>query len=318
MKKYKKLIACIIVLIIFILITLLIKKYFKPFFTIVIIFYLAHPLYNFFCKHKIFPYKINAVVSILFINTIFLLIIVLIGNFILRNINVFKIQYLFTKNNFNIPNFSNIIDIKGFLVNIKNMIYNIYNNQLVKKSASYTIERLLAYFMGNLMVYFILTDKNTIETNIKIMITENNYNIIKNKFITMSNILRIEICLVIITTIETILGFFILKIQHPLVLGIMCGILDIMPYIGTIIVFIPLTLYKIYNKQYIIGIGLIILYIFLAINRQILETKFMSSKFKIHPLATIISFYIGVKFFGLIGMFMGPLYLLTVKEVILS
>lgn len=318
MERYKKLIKCILLLFLFVLLTLLIKKYFKPFFTIVIIFYFSNPLYKFFCKHRIFNNKINAFMSILFINILFFLVILSVGNFIFNNVDVFKLEYILSNKRFNIPPIVNIKDIELFLNNIKNIIWNICNNPFIKKGAFYTFEGILAYFIGNVIVYFILTDKNLLEKYIKELITEKNYMNIKNKIYTLNSILQIEICLVIITTIETILGFFILRIEHPIALGLVCGILDIIPYIGTIIVFIPLILYKIYYKKYIIGIGLILLYLLLAINRSIMEAKFVSNKFKIHPVAVIISFYIGIKFFGVAGMFMGPLYVLTAKETILT
>ncbi|WP_180964069.1 AI-2E family transporter [Haloimpatiens massiliensis] len=318
MEKYNKLIKCILLLAIFILVTILIKKYFKPFFTIIIIFYFSNPLYKFFCKHKIFSNKINALISILFINIAFFLVILLVGNFIFNNVDVFKLQYILYEKNLKIPSMANIINIQEFLNSIKNVVSSMYSNPFIKKGAFYTFEGILAYFIGNIIVYFVLIDRSILEKYIKELISEKNYKILKNKLYTINKILQIELGLVIITTIETILGFVVLKIEHPVVLGLICGILDIIPYIGTIVIFIPLILYKIYCKQYIIGIGLILLYVLLAVNRGILEAKFMSHKFKIHPVAAIISFYIGIKFFGVVGMFMGPLYVLTVKETILA
>lgn len=65
-----------------------------------------------------------------------------------------------------------------------------------------------------------------------------------------------------------------------------------------------------------IAIGLILLYLLIIISRQLLETKFISHKFRVHPLAIIIGLYIGLKIFGIIGLFIGPIYVLTVKEIL--
>ncbi len=50
--------------------------------------------------------------------------------------------------------------------------------------------------------------------------------------------------------------------------------------------------------------------------RQILETKFMSSKLQLPALAIIISIYIGFKILGFLGLLLGPLYIITLKEFI--
>ncbi|MCS4456190.1 hypothetical protein JQ038_04745 [Clostridium botulinum] len=45
--------------------------------------------------------------------------------------------------------------------------------------------------------------------------------------------------LVIFTTLQTIIGLKILNINNYLMLGVLCGILDILPYIGTVVIFYP-------------------------------------------------------------------------------
>ena len=116
----------------------------------------------------------------------------------------------------------------------------------------------------------------------------------------------------------TTLGFYILGIPRAFTLGIICGALDILPYVGTIIVFIPLLLYNILIKRYFVVIGLLALYVFVEIVRQILETKFISNKLEIHPLAVLVAVYIGIKVFGLVGIITGPLYVIVTKEILIS
>lgn len=57
--------------------------------------------------------------------------------------------------------------------------------------------------------------------------------------------------LVIFTTLQTIIGLKILNINNYLMLGVLCGILDILPYIGTVVIFtlniIPILYQKLYN-----------------------------------------------------------------------
>ena len=132
----------------------------------------------------------------------------------------------------------------------------------------------------------------------------------------LSQVIKIELMLVCITTTIIITGFIILHIPSGFFLGILCGILDILPYVGTIIVFIPIIIYNIVVKKYLIVIGMISLYILSQLIREILELKFLSSKLEIHPLAIMLSIYIGAEIFGVIGILVGPIYCLVAKDIL--
>lgn len=131
----------------------------------------------------------------------------------------------------------------------------------------------------------------------------------------IKSIISIQIFLVFISTAIIIFGFKIFRIDKAFLLGVFCGILDILPYVGTIIVFIPIIIYNIIVKDYLIAFGLICLYILVQFVREILEAKLLSNKFNIHPLVIFLSIYIGMKIFGVIGVFIGPLYSMMVRDI---
>ena len=89
-----------------------------------------------------------------------------------------------------------------------------------------------------------------------------------------------------------------------------------MPYIGTIIVFIPIIIYNIIVNNYFSTFGIILLYILGQIIREVLEAKFLSSRLDIHPIVIFISMYLGVKIFGVLGILVGPMYSIMAKEII--
>ena len=319
-RKYKKLIYCILLLLFFIVFTFLIKRYFEPFFIIIVMLFLCSPLYNFLSSRKLFGKKANAVISIFTINAAAMILLVIIGNLIYKIINITIKNFSDFTSNIEIiivqvQNTLNI-NLSELTLKIKTYYLNIINGDILKKGALYTSEWLIAYFIGIFVVYFILINKYDIIKFVKKTITESKFLVITKKFSEISKLCKVELLLVLITTSITILGFSILEIEHFFTLGILCGILDLLPYIGTMLVFVPLILLKLYLKQYIIATGLLCLYLLLIINRQILEMKFMSSKLKIHPLTIILAIYVGVKIFGLIGIIIGPIYVLSVKEII--
>ena len=54
----------------------------------------------------------------------------------------------------------------------------------------------------------------------------------------------------------------------------------------------------------------------LQVVREVLELKLLSSKLDIHPLVIMLSMYIGAEVFGIIGIFIGPIYCLIAKDLI--
>lgn len=319
--RYKKLIVIIIVTIIFYISALLIKYYFKAFFFIVIMLFLCYPLDKLLNRCKIFSSKINAAISIALINILILLLIIYIGNYIYVKANfILKRDYSYFLNNIEqfLTDISRYISVNISDINNKILKFStdIFNSEKLKKGAAYTTDGIFSYIIGNIAAYFILSDKYAILNSIKKIISKKKFNIISGKIKDINGMLCIELILVLISTFITIAGFLILKIGSPVMLGIICAILDILPYIGTILVFGPLILIKFLNHCYIVCIGLICLYILVMVTREIMEAKFVSNKLKLHPLITLLSIYIGIKLLGVIGFLLGPLYALIIKELL--
>lgn len=100
----------------------------------------------------------------------------------------------------------------------------------------------------------------------------------------------------------TFFGFVVLRIRYSLLLSILCSILDLLPVVGMPFVYVPLCIIYFLSGNYFTAIGLIILYIFVFISRQILEPKVVSSTLNIHPLAILVSIFIGLEAGGIRGM----------------
>ncbi|NFQ43133.1 AI-2E family transporter [Clostridium sporogenes] len=318
--KYKDISYAIIIFIIFFLLALLVKNYFKPFFIILVLLFLCNPIYNFLCSKKLFHNNVNSIISIILVNLILFLLIFLIGNFIYNHFILLKGYYYNFKTEIDcfIGGINKMLNINKYIFNknLNNIDTTLLNGDFFRRGASYTTEWIFAYFIASISIYFILVDKYAILENIKKYIGVNEFEKIKDKIYKLKEIIKIECFLVIFTTFQTITGLKILNINNYLILGVLCGILDMLPYIGTVVIFLPLILYQFYTKNYVIFLGLICLYLLLIITRQILETKFMSSKLQLPALAIIISIYIGFKILGFLGLLLGPLYIITLKEFV--
>ncbi|OOM72304.1 pheromone autoinducer 2 transporter [Clostridium puniceum] len=313
-KTYKKLFSLLFSLIFAVIGTFLIKYYFEPFLSIIIMFIICTPIYKIMLKSKI-PNKIAGALSIILVNVIILLIGIYLGSEI---IDIFKRVYsrnLEVINKF-IQDISTAINIDFKDFKIGKSVVSIINDQNIRKGAVSTGESILAYFIGNICTFFVLIDKKKILDLISRIFPSEiiiKFGAQKENFIQM---IVIEGILVLISTLEIVVGFIILKIPNSFTLAVICGILDILPYVGTIIVFIPIIIYNIIMKNFLCAFGLICIYILVQVVREILEAKFLGDKLNIHPLVILLSIYIGVKVFGILGILVGPMYSIVAKEII--
>lgn len=69
------------------------------------------------------------------------------------------------------------------------------------------------------------------------------------------------------------------------------------------------------NNDISLGSALLGLYIFTIISKQLIEPKIVSNKIGIHPIYTLIAMYTGFKFLGVIGLLIGPIILIILKNI---
>lgn len=105
------------------------------------------------------------------------------------------------------------------------------------------------------------------------------------------------------------------KIPQGAAWGILAGILDALPFIGTGIVLIPLALWQLFSGLYGKAAICLILYIGCAILREFLEPRLIGSKVGVYPVGILIAVYAGLKLFGLGGIFLGPIGLVIIQQV---
>ncbi len=117
------------------------------------------------------------------------------------------------------------------------------------------------------------------------------------------------------TFIEVSVGLFILNVKYAFLIALIVGIAEAIPIVGTGVVMIPWILWQVFTGNMALAFGLAILYILGILIRQIMEPKIVGSQIGLHPLVTLLSMYVGLKFFGVLGMFIGPISLIIVKNL---
>jgi predicted PurR-regulated permease PerM len=123
-----------------------------------------------------------------------------------------------------------------------------------------------------------------------------------------------SVILVCISTVSVI-GLYIGGTKEGWFYGILAGIMDFLPFIGTGIVLIPIGVLKLLNGKIFGGIVTIITYVACVLIREILEPRLLGSDMKFSPVAILISVYAGVIYYGIGGVILGPMTLLILVEL---
>lgn len=137
---------------------------------------------------------------------------------------------------------------------------------------------------------------------------------------TLGNYLKAEIILILITFIVVTIGlnlFYVIgmKIEYPFLMALFIGFIDALPILGAGTVFVPWIIIEFLNTNNSLASCLLGLYILIIVLRQILEPKLVSNKIGIHPIFTLIAMYTGFKLIGILGMLIGPVVLVILKNI---
>ena len=119
--------------------------------------------------------------------------------------------------------------------------------------------------------------------------------------------------LMVITFVELSAGFLILGIEYAIGLAALIALIDLLPVLGTGGVLIPWLIINIILGNYGLAISLLVLYVVITVIRNILEPKIIGQQIGVHPLAMLVSMYVGLRLFGFVGVFAMPILLVVIK-----
>lgn len=136
----------------------------------------------------------------------------------------------------------------------------------------------------------------------------------------LGNYLKAEATLVIISFIISLIGLYIIKImglnvEYPLIVALLIGFVDALPILGSGAVMVPWAIFSAFNGDINLSIAIFVLWAIMSIVRQFIEPKIISNKIGIHPIFTLIAMYTGFKFIGVLGMLVGPIILIILKNI---
>lgn len=127
--------------------------------------------------------------------------------------------------------------------------------------------------------------------------------------------LRAEAILVSVTALTTIAGLLIIGNRYAVTLGVLTGFLDLVPVVGTGMLFVPWIAGLFIMGSFAEGLKLSVMWIITVVVRQFLEPKIMSKGIGLLPLPTLVSMYVGLQLLGGVGLIVGPGFVIVYEAL---
>ena len=124
------------------------------------------------------------------------------------------------------------------------------------------------------------------------------------------------IIMTIVACLVTV-GFMIIKNPYALLIGIFVGVFDALPVLGSGIILVPWAIFMLLEKNFLAAAIIMTVYVICQIIREVLEPRLLGNRIGIKPIYDMMAMYVGLRLFGVIGFFLGPLSLVIIRTILM-
>lgn len=118
-----------------------------------------------------------------------------------------------------------------------------------------------------------------------------------------------------ITFVELSLGLTVIGVKNSILIAFLISVFDVLPVLGTGGIMIPWMVISALTGNYSLSLGLLIVYLFITVIRNIIEPKIVGSQIGLHPVVTLASMFAGVQLLGVVGLFGFPISLSLLRHL---
>lgn len=127
---------------------------------------------------------------------------------------------------------------------------------------------------------------------------------------------KIELIIMLINAGICIAGLLLIHNPYAVVIGILIGLVDALPFFGTGTVLIPWAVILLLFGNYYAGAVLLSVYVMTYFVREIMESKCMGDRLGIAPFTMLVVIFTGIMVYGILGFILGPLSYCMMKALI--
>ena len=121
----------------------------------------------------------------------------------------------------------------------------------------------------------------------------------------LSGVIRGQLTVALIVGVLVTVGLELLHVPYALLIGILAGILDIIPYFGAFIGATPAVTLAILTSPWLAMKVVVLFFIIHQLEGSVIGPKILGESVGLHPLSVIFFLFIGGELGGLIGMLLG-------------
>ena len=193
--------------------------------------------------------------------------------------------------------------IKGFAGNLTGYLTTLGN--WILKIAGFVPSGIIGLIIVILSSYYMMRDYDIIIEKfdeLKIGKSEVPKKMLKRTNSIIINYIQSYSILLSITFVECITVFYIFNVKYLFSLSVLCVFLDILPIVGSAMIYIPVATVFLIQGRFVAAFWIIVLYCIFIVIRNVMEPKLLSKSLQIHPLLVLMSIYIGVSVYGIMGV----------------
>lgn len=178
--------------------------------------------------------------------------------------------------------------------------------------------------IGFVAIYFMCTDKlymiDQLEHHLPKVWVKRIGRHMRDLITSLGCYLKAEATLILISFIVSLIGLYIfrfmgLNVGYPLLAALGIGFVDALPILGSGSAMIPWAIIAAVNGDIKLALAVLVLWVIMSVVRQLAEPRIVSHHIGIHPIFTLIAMYTGFKAIGVLGMFIGPIVLIILKNI---
>ena len=121
----------------------------------------------------------------------------------------------------------------------------------------------------------------------------------------LSGIIRGQLTVACIVGIFVTIGLYLLEVKFALMIGILAGIFDVIPYFGAIIGAAPAVMLALIESPWLTLQVIILFFVIQQIEGNIIHPKIIGENIGLHPLTVIFFVFVGGEMYGIMGMLFG-------------
>jgi len=173
-------------------------------------------------------------------------------------------------------------------------------------------------FLSALAAYFFSRDKKRIITFVLSLVPdkwrEPAVRLHSDVVLSALNFLKIQITLAMISGLLAAFFLGLFGFVRSGLLGALIGVLDLLPMVGPTTLFLPWIGWNLVNANLGRGLILVVILLIILAVRQLAEVRLVGKRLGLHPLMAMFSIYLGLRIFGVYGVFIGPVLFVMMRS----